>query len=77
MTETACVLAGMDTVFVLAVLVLLFVPVQALICQPELGIAPLRLIDCPEVYCLVEQPVELVGEAVGFVPLPLWLKVNV
>ena len=40
----------MVTVFVLAVLALLLVPVQLLICQPEVGTAPLKLMDAPAMY---------------------------
>jgi hypothetical protein len=58
----------MVTVFVFAVLLLLFVPVQLLICQPPLGTAPLRLMFAPATYCPAEQPAELDGDAVGFDP---------
>jgi len=42
-------LAGITKLFVLAVLLLLLVPVQPLICHPALGLAPLKLINCPAV----------------------------
>jgi hypothetical protein len=66
----------MVTVLVLAVLELLVVPVQLAMCQPESAKAPLRLMVAPETYCPDAQPVELVGEAVGLLPLPVWVKVR-
>jgi hypothetical protein len=61
----------MVTALLPAVLALLFVPVHPEICQPVAGAAPLKLIFAPATYWPVAQPVELDGEAVGFVPCPL------
>ena len=62
--------------FVLPMPVSTSVPDQLPICQPEAGTAPLKEITSPDKYRPVEQPVELVGAATGFVPLPVWLRAS-
>ena len=66
----------MVTVLDVAVLLLLVVPVQPLICQPLSAAAPLRVIVSPATYSPAEQPVELVGLAVGVAPLPVAVTVS-
>jgi hypothetical protein len=66
----------MVTVLLLAVLALLVVPVQPLICQPVLGDAPLSVIVAPSTYVPALHVGELAGLAVGLLPCPVWLIVN-
>jgi hypothetical protein len=47
-TLAECALVGIVTVFVFVVLSSSSVPLQPLICQPESGVAPLKVIDSPE-----------------------------
>ena len=72
----ACALAGMLRVLLLEVLVLLSVPLHPLISQPDAGDAPLRVMVSPATYWPEEHPVELLGLAVGSLPLPVWLMVR-
>ena len=62
--------------FVVDVLALLVVPVQLATFEPTAGLA-VTLIEAPELYCPVAQPAELVGEATGSLPEPVWLRVSV
>ena len=55
----------------LSVLVLLSVPLQLVTCQPWSGVA-VRVMASPEWYSRAEHPVELVGDAVGSPPVPVW-----
>jgi len=61
----------MVSVFVAAVLLLLFVPLQLPISYPSSGTAPLNEMLSLAWYYPAAQPVELIGEAVGFVPFPV------
>ncbi len=67
--------AGMVTVLVVAVPASLFVPPQPATFQPVAGVA-VNVMLSPVTYCPALQPVDLLGEASGSLPCPLWLRVN-
>ncbi len=66
----------MMIVFIVAVLASLFVPPQPATRQPAAGVA-VRVMLSPATYCPALQPVDLLGEASGSLPCPLWLRVRV
>ncbi len=77
-TEAAWSAAGMTRALVLAVLALLAVPVQPLICQPGSGTAPLRVMFSPATYFpFSAQAADLSGSALGLLPLPVCERVSV
>ena len=57
----------MVTVFVVAVLASLFVPLQPATRQPVAGVA-VRVTSSPATYCPVPQPAERAGVATGLLP---------
>ena len=73
---TVWLLAGMTTVLVGPVLLLLIVPLQPLTAQPAEGTAD-TLIVAFSVYWSFGQPVELGGLAVGLLPLPVCCRLRV
>jgi hypothetical protein len=66
----------MTRLFVVEVLASLFVPTQLLTAHPTAGLA-VSEIDSPAWYCPLEQPIELAGEAIGSLPLPVCTRVSV
>ena len=65
--------AGIVTVFVVAELPSLFVPLQPATRQPVAGVA-VRVMFSPATNCPVPHSVDLLGVATGLLPWPVWVR---